>query len=84
VSGPDFELHGHLRARQVRVIAPPSAEIEADGGVELDKRRTRRNVPRQMEAGATYSGVRVKRELRGRLRDAGVRGDPTGPDQRPE
>jgi hypothetical protein len=68
MSEVDFEIAAGLRAKKLRVRAPPEARVEPDSDdTELDRREGRTRLPSELQPGASYKDVSVEKQVLGRL-----------------
>lgn len=70
----DVEIAGSFSAERLRHVERPSASarVTGEGGVKTLDDATRENLPASVEVGQTYTGVRGRRHVGGRLRPRGV------------
>jgi hypothetical protein len=68
VTRPDFEVRGSFRARRLKAEVPWFGSLVPEShAVELDRRQSRVNLPRDLEAGETYDHIVIRHQVIGRL-----------------
>jgi hypothetical protein len=68
-SAPDVEIAASVFAAEVRHLDRPQTRVQATGDTEVEHMddTTRQNLPDRVQAGETYSDVRVRRRVGSRL-----------------
>jgi hypothetical protein len=68
VTRPDFEVRASVRARRLKANVPWSGSlIPETHEVQLDRRQSRVNLPRELDAGETYEHILIQHQVIGRL-----------------